>query len=100
MYLSMGIREDVYAFGEKIWASLEERFKQIDQVSEYNQLKVIAAMQKNQVSEACLLGTTGYGYNDLGRDTLERVYADIFIRRMLWCVRRSPVEPMRWHWRL
>ena len=78
MYLSMGIREDVYAFGEKIWGALEERFKQIDQVSEYNQLKVIAAMQKNQVSEACLLGTTGYGYNDLGRDTLERVYADIF----------------------
>ena len=78
MYLSMGIREDVYAFGEKIWGALEERFKQIDQLSEYNQLKVIAAMQKNQVSEACLLGTTGYGYNDLGRDTLERVYADIF----------------------
>lgn len=46
MYLSMGIREDVYAFGEKIWGALEERFKQIDQVSEYNQLKVIAAMQK------------------------------------------------------
>ena len=61
MYLSMGIREDVYAFGEKIWGALEERFKQIDQVSEYNQLKVIAAMQKNQVSEACLLGTTGKG---------------------------------------
>lgn len=48
MYLSMGIREDVYAFGEKIWGALEERFKQIDQVSEYNQLKVIAAMQKNR----------------------------------------------------
>ena len=74
----MGIREDVYAFGEKIWGALEERFKQIDQVSEYNQLKVLRAMQEHQVSEACLLGTTGYGYNDLGRDTLEEVYASVF----------------------
>ena len=48
----------------------------VDQVAEYNQLKVLRAMQENQVSEACLLGTTGYGYNDLGRDTLEQFYAD------------------------
>lgn len=78
MYEQMGIRKDVYDFSEKIWNSLSERFAQIDAVSEYNQLKVIGAMQKNKVSEACLLGTTGYGYNDLGRDTLEAVYADIF----------------------
>ncbi len=78
MYKQMGISEEVYEFSEKIWNSLSERFAQIDAVSEYNQLKVIGAMQKNRVSEACLLGTTGYGYNDLGRDTLEAVYADIF----------------------
>ena len=78
MYLNMGITEDVYEFSQKIWESLSERFSQIDAISEYNQLKVIKAMQKNKVSEACLLGTTGYGYNDLGRDTLEQVYADIF----------------------
>ena len=78
MYKQMGISEGVYEFSEKIWNSLSDRFAQIDAVSEYNQLKVIGAMQKNRVSEACLLGTTGYGYNDLGRDTLEAVYADIF----------------------
>lgn len=78
MYRRMGISKEVYAFGESIWKSLSERFSEIDCISEYNQMKVIAAMQKNQVSEACLLGTTGYGYNDLGRDTLEKVYADIF----------------------
>ena len=78
MYAQMGIGKEVYDFGEGIWNSLSERFSEIDRISEYNQLKVIGAMQKNQVSEACLLGTTGYGYNDLGRDTLEKVYADIF----------------------
>ncbi len=78
MYEKMGISTEVYNFCETIWKSLEERFKQVDAVSEYNQMKVIGAMQKNKVSEACLLGTTGYGYNDLGRETLEAVYADIF----------------------
>lgn len=78
MYQKMGIEKKVFRFGEKIWDSLKERFEEIDAISEYNQLKVIGAMQKNRVSEACLLGTTGYGYNDLGRDTLEAVYADVF----------------------
>lgn len=78
MYESMGISQKVYDFGERIWVSLKDRWQEIDAVSEYNQLKVIGAMQKNRVSEACLLGTTGYGYNDLGRETLEKVYADIF----------------------
>lgn len=78
IYQKMGISKEVITFGEAVWHSLEERFLEIDNVSEYNQLKVIDAMQKNKVSEACLLGTTGYGYNDLGRETLERVYADIF----------------------
>ena len=78
MYQEMGISKQVEQFGEKIWQSLKPRFEEIDQLSENNQLKVIRAMQKNRVSEACLLGTTGYGYNDLGRETLEKVYADIF----------------------
>lgn len=78
MYLSMGISKKVYDYSQKIWDSLNDRWAQIDELSELNQLKVIAAMQKNKVSEACLLGTTGYGYNDLGRETLEKVYADIF----------------------
>ncbi len=78
MYLHMGISSEVYDFAEDIWNSLKARFEEIDALSEYNQMKVIKAMQKNRVSEACLLGTTGYGYNDLGRETLESVYADIF----------------------
>jgi cystathionine beta-lyase family protein involved in aluminum resistance len=77
-YREFGISEKVYTYGEKILASLQERFREIDKTAEYNQLKVIQAMQECSVSEACLLGTTGYGYNDLGRDTLENVYAHIF----------------------
>ena len=78
IYLERGISEEVYAFGEQILAGLAARFQAIDENAEYNQLKVLKALQDNQVSEACLLGTTGYGYNDLGRDTLERVYASVF----------------------
>ena len=78
MYRQLGISRKVYEYGEKIWEALSGRFQEIDRISEYNQIKVIAAMQNQKVSEACLLGTTGYGYNDLGRDTLEKVYADIF----------------------
>ncbi len=78
VYASMGISREVYDYAQKIWDSLKGRWEEIDSLSEYNQLKVIGAMQKNRVSEACLLGTTGYGYNDLGRETLEQVYADIF----------------------
>ncbi|MCR5671842.1 MAG: methionine gamma-lyase family protein [Butyrivibrio sp.] len=78
MYLKLGISAEVYEFGEKILKDLEDRFKKIDENAEYNQLKVLSAMQENKVSEACLLGTTGYGYNDMGRDTLEKVYASVF----------------------
>ena len=78
IYKEFGISEAVYRFGDEILTSLRERFRQIDETAEYNQLKVLLAMQRADVSEACLLGTTGYGYNDLGRDTLETVYADVF----------------------
>lgn len=78
IYHSLGISREVYEYGEVILKDLENRFKEIDTKAEYNQLKVIKAMQDNQVSEACLLGTTGYGYGDLGRDTLEAVYASLF----------------------
>ena len=78
MYESMGIPSDVYDFCDEIWESLKPRFEQIREVSDFNQAKVLKAMQDNKVSEACLLGTTGYGYNDIGRDKLEAVYASIF----------------------
>lgn len=77
-YKLFGISKEVLAFSEEILSSLKKRFDEIDKNAEYNQLKVIHAMQKCSVNEACLLGTTGYGYNDLGRDTLESVYASVF----------------------
>lgn len=77
-YRQFGISGAVYEYGREILSTLQERFEQIDRTAEYNQLKVIRAMQTANVSEACLLGTTGYGYNDLGRDTLEKVYAAVF----------------------
>lgn len=77
-YASMGISKEVYALGQQIEKENRDRFQKIDEIAELNQLKVLKAMQDCQVSEACLLGTTGYGYNDLGRDTLEQVYASIF----------------------
>ncbi len=78
IYMQLGISKKVYDFGEEILKGLEERFKKIDENAEYNQLKVLKAMQDNKVSEACLLGTTGYGYNDIGREKLEAVYASVF----------------------
>ncbi|MBP5384326.1 MAG: methionine gamma-lyase family protein, partial [Lachnospiraceae bacterium] len=78
MYEQFGIGARAVALGEAVLADLAERFAEFDRVAEYNQLKVIHAMQKNHVQESCLNGSTGYGYNDLGRETLEAVYADIF----------------------
>ncbi len=78
LYGRMGLSRGVYDYGEKTLSALKERFTAIDEIAEYNQAKVIAAMQKNRVSAPCFAGSTGYGYDDLGRDTLERVYADVF----------------------
>ncbi len=77
-YEAMGISREVFAFGEQILEELGGRFAQIDAVAEYNQLKVLGAMQAAKVSEACLYGTTAYRYHDLGSETLEQVYARIF----------------------
>ena len=77
-YLEMGISGEVYAYGRKIEKALEERFRRIDEIAELNQMKVIHAMQKCRVSAECFQGTSGYGYNDFGRDTLEDVYAECF----------------------
>ena len=78
LYNEMGISPAVYNYGESVLERLKPRFAEIDKIAEYNQAKVIAAMQKNRVSAACFAATTGYGYDDLGRDNLERVYADVF----------------------
>ncbi len=78
MYQLLGISPAVYAYGEAAIEKLHDRFAAIDKVAEHNQAKVLRAMQKNRVSAACFVGTTGYGYDDFGRDNLERVYADVF----------------------
>lgn len=78
IFADLGISDKVMSFGEDVLLSLKERFEEIDRNAEYNQAKVISAMQKNRVSATCFAGSTGYGYDDVGRDTLERVYADIF----------------------
>ena len=78
MYEALGISPGVFRYGETVLTELRERFAAIDQVAEYNQAKVLHAMQRNRVSAACFAATTGYGYDDVGRDNLERVYADVF----------------------
>ena len=78
MYESMNVSKKVVEFCEEIEVGLKERFENIDKMAEYNQLKVLQAMQKNRVSDIHFSATTGYGYNDLGREVLESVYADTF----------------------
>ncbi len=78
LYKEMGVSQKVYAYGEEALEKLKDRFAEIDRIAEYNQAKVLHAMQKNRVSAACFAATTGYGYDDVGRDNLEKVYADVF----------------------
>ncbi len=78
MYRELGICDQVLEYGKKIEKELEERFAAIDETAEYNQMKVLKAMQDARVSDIHFAATTGYGYNDLGRDTLEEVYAKAF----------------------
>ncbi len=77
-YEKMHLSEAVIDFCTAVEDSLKERFAQIDEIAEYNQMKVLSAMQKNRVAENHFAESTGYGYNDGGRETLEQVYADIF----------------------
>ena len=78
MYEQLGISRAVYEYGERVLRDLRPRFDAIDQMAEFNQGKVIAAMQKNRVNATHFAATTGYGYDDEGRANLERVYADVF----------------------
>ena len=78
IYKDMGISDEVYSLGERALNELKDRWASIDENAEICQMKVLKALQECNVSEACLLGTTGYGYDDLGRDKLEEVYAHIF----------------------
>ena len=77
-YKEFGITENVFKYCENVLDSLEERFKAIDKTAEYNQLKVLKAMQDARVSVECFNSSTGYGYGDIGRDKLEEVYRNVF----------------------
>ncbi|MBU5332611.1 aminotransferase class I/II-fold pyridoxal phosphate-dependent enzyme [Anaerocolumna aminovalerica] len=78
IYNDLHIDNKILNFCERIEQNLKERFDEIDRIAEYNQLKVLKAMQDNKVSDIHFAATTGYGYNDIGRDTLESVYASVF----------------------
>jgi cystathionine beta-lyase family protein involved in aluminum resistance len=78
VYQSFGISEAVWKLGEEVERTLQERFQTFDETAEYNQLKVLRAMQEKHVNEGCFHYASGYGYNDPGRDTLEEVYAATF----------------------
>lgn len=78
LYREMGVSPSVFRFGSKIEEELKSRFEEIDHMAEYNQLKVIRAMQDNRVNAECFHFVSGYGYDDYGRDTLEKVYASVF----------------------
>ena len=78
IYQELGISKEVFEAGERLEQELMPRFLEFDRTAEFNQLKVLGAMQKNRVSAECFQYASGYGYNDNGRDTLERIYADVF----------------------
>ena len=78
VYEKNGVSPQVYAFGEKILGELKDRFEKIDEMAELNQGKVLLAMRENRVDAACFAATTGYGYDDVGRERLEKVYASVF----------------------
>ena len=77
-YEDLGINSKVLDYCLEVESRLTQRFAEIDRVAEFNQMKVLAAMQKNRLSDIHFAATTGYGYNDMGRDTLESVYAEVF----------------------
>ena len=78
IYSDYGVSDKLYEYVKKIESGLKPKFCEIDEIAEFNQMKVLRAFSKNRVSTACLSGTTGYGYNDYGRETLEAVFADCF----------------------
>ena len=72
------IKPEVYEMAKRAEERLGARFREIDAVAEHNTRKVMEAFQNHRVSDACFAGTTGYGYDDLGRETLDKIYADVF----------------------
>ena len=74
----LGVSEEMLRLAEEAEADVFERFLQIDKIAAENTAKVLSAFKKHRVSAPMFAGTTGYGYDDLGRDTLDKIYADVF----------------------
>ena len=71
------IRPEVYEMAERAQRRCQRRFEEIDRTAEANTRRVMCAFQKHRVSDSCFAGTTGYGYDDLGRETLDQIYAQV-----------------------
>lgn len=78
MYKEFGIKDDIIELSKKVEKDLAPIFKEVEEIEEYNSLKVLSAFQKYNLSEMHFNGTTGYGYGDIGRDTIESIFADVF----------------------
>ena len=91
-YMSAGITEEVYDFCDRIADGLKERFEKIDEVAQINQIKVLCAMQKERVSAGCFESSTGYGYDDLGRELLKQYMPMYFMPNRHLSVRSLPAE--------
>ena len=77
MYAELGIKQEIIELSEKVEEELQEEFKKIDKIKEYNSIKVLKAMQNNKISDMHFGSTSGYGYGDVGRDTAEKVFAEV-----------------------
>ena len=77
-YKEMGVDEKVFDYAQEVEKGLKDRFETLDAIAQLNQIRVLNAMQKHQIAEMHLGGTTGYGYNDSGREAVEALYADVF----------------------
>lgn len=78
MYKEFGIKDGIIELSKKVEKDLAPIFKEVEEIEEYNSLKVLSAFQKYNLSEMHFNGTTGYGYGDIGRDTIESIFADVF----------------------
>ena len=78
MYENFGISKEVIDLANLVTEEIKPQFEHIEKIAEYNQMKVLSAFNKNHVAEAHFFGSSGYGYNDLGREVIEKMYAEIF----------------------
>ena len=77
MYKILGLNDKIIELAKEVELEIKEQFKKIDELCELNSLKVLNAFKEHKVSEGMFQESTGYGYNDLGRDTIEKIFASV-----------------------